>query len=178
MFQGYSQKERTFQGGNIVKLLKWLDEHFEETLMMGLIAVIVVVMGAQVFMRYAVGMSLPWPEELGRYCFVWFAFLGMSYSIRHNLNMRIDTLPAFFPALLKPFTLIADVVYFVFCIIMINPGLIAIQRLIASNQHSPAMHLPIWIVYLALLTGLCLSILRLLQKYVLLLINSKKTSKA
>ena len=48
-------------------MLKWLDENLEEFLMVALLIAMTVIMGIQVFARYALGASLSWSEELTRY---------------------------------------------------------------------------------------------------------------
>ena len=52
-------------------MLKWLDENLEEFLMVALLIAMTVIMGIQVFARYALGASLSWSEELTRYLFIW-----------------------------------------------------------------------------------------------------------
>ena len=47
-------------------MLKWLDENLEEFLMVALLIAMTVIMGIQVFARYALGASLSWSEELTR----------------------------------------------------------------------------------------------------------------
>ena len=46
-----------------MRFLKWLDEHFEEYILSGLLVVISVVMMLQVIMRYVFNASLSWAEE-------------------------------------------------------------------------------------------------------------------
>jgi TRAP-type C4-dicarboxylate transport system permease small subunit len=46
-----------------------------------------------------------------------------------------------------------------------------LQGLIASGQTSTAMRLPMWIVYLGLEIGWILTLLRFVQKYVIMFYN-------
>ncbi len=52
------------------KIIHWLDEYLEESLLVILLAAMTVIMGVQVFCRYALSMSLSWSEELTRYLFI------------------------------------------------------------------------------------------------------------
>lgn len=82
-----------------MRLLRWLDKYFEESLMLILLAAMVCIMGLQVFMRYVMQNSLSWPEEMTRYMFIWFVFLGISYGIRNDIHIRVNLLETFFPKL-------------------------------------------------------------------------------
>ena len=44
-------------------MLKWLNENLEEFLMVALLIAMTVIMGIQVFARYALGASLSWSEK-------------------------------------------------------------------------------------------------------------------
>jgi len=67
-----------------MKVLRWLDDHLEEYILAVLLVTISCVMMLQIIMRYIFNSSLPWPEELTRYCFVWSGFLGIGYSIKRE----------------------------------------------------------------------------------------------
>jgi tripartite ATP-independent transporter DctM subunit len=56
----------------------------------------------QVFFRYGLNSSLPWPEELARWCFVWLIFVGVSLGVRRDTHIRIDLLARSLPAGLLP----------------------------------------------------------------------------
>ena len=60
------------------KVLHWIDEYLEETLLVAALAAMAVIMGIQVFSRYVLGASLSWSEELTRYIFIWAGFLSVS----------------------------------------------------------------------------------------------------
>ena len=70
--------------------------------------------------------------------------------------------------------MVGDIVFLAFCVYMLSPACSVVSMLIETNQTSPAMEAPMWIVYLALLVGLVLTIIRLIQKYVCMLLDHKK----
>jgi len=150
----------------LVKVLKWLDAHFEESIMMTFLTGMVIIMGLQVVMRRVFSNSLAWPEELTRYLFIWMVCLGISYSIKSNTHIRIDILESFFPVLKKPFAIIGDIAFMAFCLYMLKPGYIVIQKLLETWQTSPAMLMPMAYVYVSLLIGIFLSIFRIIQRFV------------
>lgn len=46
-----------------MKFIKWLDDNLEETLLVLCLLAMTLIMGVQVFSRYALGKSLSWSEE-------------------------------------------------------------------------------------------------------------------
>lgn len=146
-----------------MKVIKWLDKYFEEVLMAILLTVIVLVMFVQVFLRYIVGHALSFPEELCRYVFIWLSFLGISYSIRCRNSLQIDILETLIPRIKPILNLVANIIFFGFCVVMIWQGVISVAQIYNYNQTSAAMALPMWIVYAAFLVGCILSVIRLIQ---------------
>ena len=71
-------------------MIKWLDENLEEALLAMLLCGMALVMGIQVFSRYALGSSLSWSEELTRYMFIWSAFLSISYCTKRCISIKIE----------------------------------------------------------------------------------------
>lgn len=80
-----------------MKALKWLDDHFEEALMTMILAIMVVVLTAQIIFRKVLGNSLAWSEELCRYLFIWSGFLSLSYTIHYHSAMKTDLFITLFP---------------------------------------------------------------------------------
>ena len=78
-------------------MLKWLDENLEEFLMVALLIAMTVIMGIQVFARYALGASLSWSEELTRYLFIWSGFISVSYCTKKCISIKIEQFVAMFP---------------------------------------------------------------------------------
>ncbi|MBP1926428.1 TRAP-type C4-dicarboxylate transport system permease small subunit [Sedimentibacter acidaminivorans] len=150
-----------------MKVLKWLDENFEEKLMGLALWGIVVIMGIQVIMRYVFRSSLVWSEEVSRYLFIWMVFIGISYGIKNGSHMRIDMLEHFFPKLRKGLGILADLCFLTFAAYMIGPGITVIESLLITGQTSPAGEIPMYIVYTGLLAGFILVLFRIVQKYIL-----------
>lgn len=154
-----------------MKILRWLDKHFEECFMFFIIWFAVAASFLQVIMRYFFKSSLSWPEELNRYLFIAFSYIALSYSVRYECYTRIDIVETLLPKLKPILSVVCDLGYASFCIYMLKPGYNVVAQLFTSGQTSSAMKLPMFIVYLPLLIGLILSLLRLVQKYTLKFIN-------
>jgi TRAP-type C4-dicarboxylate transport system permease small subunit len=148
-----------------MKIVKWLDEHFEE-LLLGIFSVImVIVTAAQVFMRYALDNSLTWSEELARYCFIWLVYLGISYGVKKQRHIKVDAVFL----LLKDkgkivLSMVGNLLFLAFAIFVIIYGYDIATKLLAWGQQSPALHIPVGLVYLAGPIGMGLTAIRLLQQ--------------
>jgi TRAP-type C4-dicarboxylate transport system permease small subunit len=53
-------------------------------------AVMVVVVSAQVFMRYALNLSFDWADELSRLCFVWTIFLAIPLALKRGGHIVME----------------------------------------------------------------------------------------
>ena len=172
----HTQRKRNRKEGDFLKGLRWLDDHFEECILFTIVWAIALISFIQIIMRYALGSSLSWPEELNRYLFVWFAYISLSYAVRYSCHTRIDIFETLKPALKKPLSVVCDLGLVFFCLYLMRPGYTVVTQLLASGQTSSAMNLPMWIVYLSLFLGLILTLLRILEKYIKLALNRKSAS--
>ena len=67
-----------------MKIIKWLDLHFEEFFMVVFLVLITVVSLMQVIVRnIEVIPSLTWAEEFCRFCWIGSVFLSLPYTIRN-----------------------------------------------------------------------------------------------
>lgn len=53
-----------------MKVIKWLDEHFEETFLVFFLVLISCITMLQIIARTFFA-ALSWPEEFCRYCWIW-----------------------------------------------------------------------------------------------------------
>ena len=76
-----------------MRLIKWLDEHFEETLMIILLIIIACVTMIQVIVRKVPWLtSLTWAEEFCRFMWIWSVFISLPYTIRMENMLRVGVL--------------------------------------------------------------------------------------
>ncbi len=57
-----------------------------------MLAVMVLIITAQVFFRYVVGTSLSWSEEMARFMFVWIIMLGAANGVKESYHVVITAL--------------------------------------------------------------------------------------
>lgn len=131
-------------------LYRMLDKVLETiAVVLMLCATCVVVL--QVFCRYVLNASLPWPEEAAQFCFVWAVFLGMavlSFRDRHiAISLFVPKLSlksqAFHGLFLKVMTVVA-------CIILVIHGIDFMNR---AMQVMPALRVPLRYLFMAVPVG-------------------------
>lgn len=147
-----------------MKIISWLNKHVEELLLSISLIVLVLIMGLQVFMRYIMNNSLAWPEELSRYIFIWFTYIGVSYAIHKGVHLHIDLLFNYVSkSVKKVFETISDILFLLFLVVAIYGGIEVTNSLFASQQTSPGLGLTMAFVYLALPVGSALGVIRIIQ---------------
>ncbi len=152
-----------------MKALKWLDTHFEETLMAVLLVLISCVMMLQVIVRKIPGVQpLQWAEEFSRFMWIWSVFLSLPYTIRMGNMLRVNVLLDLVPhAVRKTINLIVDVL--VTCCMALRGyhSIEVVQKIATSGETSPAMLWPMSIVYSVMLIGFILATLRGIEMFII-----------
>lgn len=157
-----------------MKLIRWLDDNLEETLLIILLVLMSVVMGIQVVSRYLFNASLSWSEELTRYLFIWSAFLSISYCIKKWISIKIDQIMNLCPKnVYVILQLILNIVLFLFFAYLSIHAYQYLLDSIASAQRSPALGIPMYLVQSAPLTGFVLAMIRSFQQILLEITNVK-----
>lgn len=146
------------------KFWKWLDESFEETVLMVFLVAMSCVMMAQIVMRYIFDQSMSWPEEFSRFMFVFSGFLSIGYCIRKEKMLKVDILLGFFPDWLKNLVnLVGRVLTLVFFAYLGYYAFFATQNSMSGGMKSPAMGWSMWILYGSAFIGCILGVLRQIQ---------------
>ena len=154
-------------------LLRILDR-LEEVLIATLIASATLLIFVAVVHRYASGIPLlfplmhqihlSWAQELCIYMFVWMAKFGAAYGVRTGIHVGVDVLVN----QLSPPYRRATVLFGLFCGVLFTAivgtmGAKFVIELIDTDQVSPDLELPRWIVFLCVPLGSYLMCFRFLQ---------------
>jgi len=105
-----------------------------------------------VFTRYALGNQASWSEELARFLLIWIGILGAAYASGQNMHLAIDLLS---PKLqVKSQRRLASlirslIILFAFGVLIIG-GFRLIYVTHVLGQKSPALQIPMTIVYAAI----------------------------
>lgn len=122
-----------------------------------------VLMAAEVVMRYGFGSSIIWSEELVRYLFIWFIFVGSAYCIPLHQHITVDLLVQILPEKashwVECFTTVLWTVLSGWVTYLTAKYTVSVFQL---GNLSTALHIPMWTIYLAMPVGFGLMTIRLL----------------
>jgi len=121
----------------------------------------VAVVFCQTFTRFVIFYSLPWSEEASRYLFVFMIMSGFNVAITNKEMIRIGVIDEYLSPLLKKGL---DYVRFFISLLVILVLTYSALNLIPLGfyQLSPAMQIPMSIMYIAIFIGFVLSLISVL----------------
>src|SRR5437660_7529656 len=154
-------------------LLSLLDR-FEEILISTLMAAATLLIFIAVVHRYGTGVPLlypllhpihlSWAQELCIYMFVWMAKFGAAYGVRTGIHVGVDVLVNQLPEKLRlRFIMFGLLAGAFFTAVVGSFGVRFVWTLAHTDQTSPDLEMPMWIVYLAIPLGSYLMSFRFLQ---------------
>ncbi len=106
----------------------------------------------QVISRYFLGTPSSFTDELARYLMIWLGILGAAYVSGQNLHVAIDVLPSRLSTKTQvKLKLIVSVLILLFCLFaMVIGGSRLVYITYALDQYSPALQVPMALVYLVI----------------------------
>lgn len=144
--------------------MKFLNEHLEACFIVPLMFLMSIIIFIQVVMRYVFGNSLTWSEEMARYLFVWLVYFSVAYTARREAHIRIDAAINLYPKKLRPYVeIFSEIIVLIFSVFIAVTSVTVFQKISASGQISPALHVPMQFVYCAPLVGFALTAIRQVQ---------------
>ena len=148
-----------------MKVLKWLDDHFEETLLVILLVLIACINMWQVIVRNLEFIDpLTWAEEFSRFCWIASVFLSLPYTIRRGSMLRVSVLLDVMPqAVRNTLNILVDVITTACMAMLLVYSFECVANQIERAETSPAMLWPMWIVYSTMTLGFALGAVRGLQ---------------
>ncbi len=149
-------------------VLRWLDERLEEVACASLLTLLVLLLCLQVGLRFFADAGLAWNEELERFAFVWFAYLGTSLGVQRRGHIRVGSLINLLPPgrMRSALIVLADLVWLAFNLCVVYLGVQVMRNMARFPQDSPALGWDLMWLYAIVPLSFLLMSLRLIQLYV------------
>ncbi len=124
------------------------------------------IMVINVFTRYVANFSFGWSDEIVRYLNLFAAYFGISAGMSQGIHIGITALVelAVPKRAKKYFRLFAEIVTFVFCVALVYFGAILVGKQLHMGQVSPALFMPMYIMYALVPAGMLLTAIQCLVR--------------
>ena len=125
-------------------------------------AAMVVVVSAQVLLRYAFNTSLDWGEDIARMLFVWAIFLAIPLGIREGAHIGIELVVRKFPVLGQRLLtrVMATLVIGLMAVICWQAAILIVDQ---WDENLPTLSVPTSLFMVPVCIGAALSVLHLLR---------------
>lgn len=118
----------------------------------------------QVVMRYGLGTTFSWGEELIINMLIWGGLIGSSLALRMGIHIGVDVfVKKFPPRVAKALTLLALTISLGFCAVLAVLSIRFVIFQMGGGQTSIGLDIPMWIPYLCLPIAFGLMTLRYVQ---------------
>ena len=136
----------------------------EEILVSVLLIIASLLTFTQVIMRYVLGTTFSWGEELIINLLIWAGLIGSSLALRMGIHIGVDIFVRKFPPrVAKALTLLGLGLGLGFCGVLAVLSIRFVLFQMGSGQMSIGLEIPMWIPYLCLPIAFVLMTLRFLQ---------------
>lgn len=114
-----------------------------------LILALAFVMTLNVILRYFFHFSFNWSDEILRYMSLYMSFLGIVAGWRYSKHISITVITEHLipEKVRKYFRLLSDIAAIIFMALVTYYGFILAVKVAHSGQSSPALHLPMVVIY-------------------------------
>lgn len=148
------------------KALLWLDAHFEDALCGTLLVGIMIMLMAQVVVRFLFGHGLTASEELCRFSFLYLVYFAASLVACKGAHIRVTAHTKRLPVPVRVgLLLLADVCWLGFNATVVHQGLLLLQSMATRPMVSGSMLLDLRYVYAAVPAAFLLQSFRIVQRW-------------
>ena len=142
----------------------WRLNNFEDYVCRALLVLFVTLLFVQVVLRVVFQIGFPWIEELSRFAFVWFAFIGAAQAAKLNAHNRVELhLKALPPRIYAFVILFADLLWVAFNLAIVWKSWQVIDGLLEFPFNSPVLDVSMAYVYMIFPLAFLLISFRTLQ---------------
>lgn len=142
------------------KILNFLG-NIEEKLLCVLLPFMCVVIFVATFCRFTKIISLPWSEELARYCMVWIIFIGIGSAAKTGGHFCVEAITMILPKAVRNILgMVRIVIVGGFHLFVSFYAVKIVQNQMMMQQVTPSLKWPMWIIYAAIPIGSILMTIR------------------
>lgn len=143
--------------------LKLLD-NFENYFSQILLAFFISLLFLQIMLRVIWGLTLSWSEELSRFAFVWFVFLGGSHAARLYAHNRVVIQFRWLPKkVINYIEAFADLIWISFNVVIVWKSIGLINSIMEFTYHSPTLNWSMAYIYMIFPLAFILMTIRIIQ---------------
>lgn len=143
------------------KTLKFLNDNLEMVLLCFFGAICLIAVLLQISARVT-KVSLPWTEEVCRYSFIWITFIGMSFAIKHKINISFELISGRLHGKARTiYNIVVDLLEIVMFVIVFWLSIQFVES--SAGRLAPALNISKNIVNISAPIGIALCIFRLVQ---------------
>lgn len=127
---------------------------FEESVLVGTLVVMVLLIFGQVIGRYIIGSTPSWTEELARYIHIFQVWIGASYAVKLREHIRVGAfIERFRGGPRKILETLSIAIWFAIALFLAVFGTQLVLSSLQNGQVSPALQIPMWIPFIAIPLG-------------------------
>ena len=142
------------------KFLKHLN-NFEEYMLVILLPAMCAAIFLSTFMRFTNLLVIPWAEELTRYMMIWMMFFGISAAAKRGEHFCITAFVMLLPLPFQKFVGIIRILLMTgFTLFITRFCIVILRHQMMMGQLSPALKVPMWTMYSAIIVGCVLMLFR------------------
>lgn len=127
---------------------KNINKEPEHYILIILMTTLLVLGVAQILFRFLLNFSLSWTEELSRYTFILMVYVGAALAFKRNKHVRVEIIDQYVsPKVLEHVKTFNEVLIIIFLVLVGYKGFGIVQNSYYMNQISPALRIPMYVVY-------------------------------
>jgi tripartite ATP-independent periplasmic transporter dctQ component len=158
-----------------MKLSKWIEKNFELGVLAVLLGIMSVLSFANVIARYIFRNAIFWSDEICCFCLSLSAFFALPASIRLGVSIKVDTFTSILSkSLQRILTLICNAIMVIFLVLFARGTFACMKKAMESGQASPALHIPMSVLYFIMGIAVILAILRYIQYIFKMLLHKEE----
>jgi len=132
-----------------MKIIKNIFDHFESYMTQILLTIFIILLFIQIILREFFSYTISWGEELARFSFIWFVFLGASYAAQLGAHNRVlFQFKKFSKKTQNYFEAFADLLWLIFNFVMIYKSIFLIKDMMEFTYYSPTLGWSMAYVYM------------------------------